>query len=76
MSINLILEGMLINIPWQNSRIVYETWDPVFEGYDVNTILNSFFNTCLRIFYCSFPLININKVLHNYSRRIISINTC
>ena len=27
-----------------------ETWDPVFEGDDVNTIFNSFLTTYLRIF--------------------------
>jgi hypothetical protein len=67
-----------INIPWQNSRIAlsYGTWDLVFEGDDVNTILNSFLNIYLRIFYSSFLLIKINKVMHNYSWRTIGINTC
>jgi hypothetical protein len=44
------------------NSLSYETWDPVFEGYYVNA--NSYLNTYLRILYSSFPLIKINKVMH------------
>jgi len=48
----------------QNS-LSYESWDQVFDGYDVNKIFNSFLNTYLRIFYASFPLKKlIMKVIH------------
>jgi hypothetical protein len=53
----------------------YRTWDPVFEGDDVNTIFNSFLNTYLRIFYSSFPLIKINEEIHNNSWIMIDIKT-
>jgi len=33
----------------QNS-LKYESWDQVFDGTDVNKVLNSFLNTYLRIF--------------------------
>jgi len=33
----------------QNS-LNYESWDQVFDGTDVNKVLNSFLNTYLRIF--------------------------
>ena len=42
---------------------------------DINTIFNSFFNTHLKIFYCSFPLITINKVMHINSWIMIGIKT-
>jgi hypothetical protein len=42
---------------------------------DINTIFNSFFNTYLGIFHCSFPLITINKVIHNNSWIMIGIKT-
>ena len=47
----------------QKNSLSYEIWEPVIEGDDVNTIFNSFLNTNLRIFYSSFPLIEINKVI-------------
>jgi len=40
---------------FQNS-LIYESWDQVFDGNDVNKIFNSFLNTYLRIFYATFPL--------------------
>jgi hypothetical protein len=54
----------------------YETWDPVFAGDGDDTILNSFLNTNFQICYSSFPPIKINEVEHNYSWRLIGINTC
>jgi len=53
----------------------YETWDSVFECNDVNTIFNSFLNTYFRIFYSSFPLIKINKVMHYNSWITIGTKT-
>jgi hypothetical protein len=32
-------------------NLSYKTWDPVFNGNEVNTIFNSFLNAYLRIFY-------------------------
>jgi hypothetical protein len=53
----------------------YEIWDSVFECDDINKIFNSSFNTCLRIFYSSFPLITINKAKHNNSWITMDIKT-
>jgi len=53
----------------------YETLDLVFEGDDVNTTFNFFLNTYLWIFYSSFPLIKINKEMHNNSWIMIGIKT-
>ena len=39
-----------------NIKLSYESWKDVFTEDDVNTIFNIFLNTCLRIFYYSFPL--------------------
>ena len=39
----------------------YETWESVFEDNDVNTVFNSFLNIFLRHFYCSFPMVRVNK---------------
>ena len=36
-------------------KLSYETWGSVFEGDEVNKILNSFLNTYLRILYSAFP---------------------
>jgi hypothetical protein len=36
-------------------KLSYETWDTVFSNVDIDTKLNSFLNTYLRIFYSSFP---------------------
>ena len=38
-------------------KLSSETWEPVFDGNDVNKIFNSFLNIVLRIYYFSFPLI-------------------
>jgi hypothetical protein len=35
-------------------KLGHEIWDNIFEGSDVNIILNNFLNTYLRIFYSSF----------------------
>jgi hypothetical protein len=42
----------------------YENWEEVFSDKNVNTILNNFLNTYLRIFYTSFPLTKV-KYQHN-----------
>jgi hypothetical protein len=41
-------------------KLSFETWEPVFGGKDVNEIFNTFLNTFLRIYYSSFPLIQVN----------------
>ena len=48
------------------SNLSYETWEHVFDGYDVNEIFNTFLNTFLRIYYSRFPLIRVkNKMNQN-----------
>jgi hypothetical protein len=47
------------------NSLSFETWGPVSEGDDVNTIFNSFLNIYIRIFYSSFPLTKINKIMYN-----------
>ena len=47
-------------------KLSHETWEPVFDGNDVNKIFNSFLNIFLRIYYSSFPLIQAkNKMNQN-----------
>jgi hypothetical protein len=53
----------------------YETWDPVFECADINTIFNSFLNTYIRNFYFSLPLIKINEIMLNNFWIVIGIKT-
>jgi hypothetical protein len=44
----------------------HETWEPVFDGNDLNKIFNSFLNIFLSIYYPSFPLIQAkSKVKQN-----------
>jgi hypothetical protein len=38
----------------------YESWDQVFDGTDVNKVLNSFLNTYLRIFM---PIFHTKKLI-------------
>ena len=57
------------------NSLSFETWGQVSEGDDVTTIFNSFLNTYIRIFYSSFPLIKINKIMCNNSWLTISIKT-
>jgi hypothetical protein len=38
------------------TKLSYETWDLTFSSDDVNKMFNSFLDTCLKIFYSSFPL--------------------
>ena len=38
-------------------KLSHETWEPIFDGNDVNKIFNSFLNIFLRIYYSSLPLI-------------------
>jgi hypothetical protein len=52
-SIRIFNDQCLFNFKMQLS---YETWDDVFSSNDVDTILNSFLNTYLRIFHSSFPI--------------------
>jgi hypothetical protein len=44
-----------------NTKLSYEVWEDIFADNDVNTIVNGFLNTYLRILYSSFPL---RKVHH------------
>jgi len=47
-------------------KLSHETWEPVFDGNDVNKFFSSFLNIFLRIYYSSFPLIQAkNKMNHN-----------
>jgi len=47
-------------------KLSHETWEPVFDGNDVNKIFNSFLNIFLRIYCSSFPLIQAkNKMNQN-----------
>ena len=47
-------------------KLSHEMWELVFDGNDVNKILNSFLNIFLRIYYSSFPLIQAkNKMNQN-----------
>jgi len=57
------------------NSLSFETWGQVSEGDDVNTIFNSFLNTYIRIFYSSFPLTKINKIMYNNSWITIGIKT-
>jgi len=34
-------------------KLSHETWEPVFDGNDVNKIFNSYLNIFLRIYYLS-----------------------
>jgi len=34
-------------------KVSYDTWDNIFQGSNVNIIVNNFLNTYLRIFYSS-----------------------
>jgi hypothetical protein len=47
-------------------KLSYETWDTTFTGNDINIMFNSFLNTYLRIFYCSFPLKKIQQISNNW----------
>ena len=40
-------------------NLSYESWEEIFTNENVDTIFNSFLNTYLRIFYHSFPLIEV-----------------
>jgi glucose-6-phosphate 1-dehydrogenase len=37
-------------------KLSFETWDISFSSDDVNIMFNALLDTCLKIFYCSFPL--------------------
>jgi hypothetical protein len=39
-----------------NIKLSCELWEDKFAEKNVNTAFNNFLNTCLRIFYSSFPL--------------------
>jgi len=45
----------------------HETWEPVFEGNDVNKIFNQFLNIFLRIYYSSFPLTQVKSKMKRNS---------
>jgi len=40
-------------------NLSYESWEEIFMEETVDSIFNSFLNTCFRIFYHSFPLKNV-----------------
>jgi hypothetical protein len=48
-------------------KLSNETWEPVFDGNDVNKIFNSFLNFSLRIYYASFPLIEVKSKVNQNS---------
>jgi hypothetical protein len=48
-------------------KLSHETWEPVFDGNDVNQIFNSFLNIFLRIYYSSFPLIQAKSKMNQNS---------
>jgi hypothetical protein len=48
-------------------KLSYETWEQVFDRNDVNKIFNSFLNIFLRIYYSSFPLIQIKNNMNQNS---------
>ena len=37
-------------------KLSHETWDISFSSDDVNVMFNALLDTCLKIFYSSFPL--------------------
>ena len=47
-------------------NLIYESWDNVFNGDDVDTMFNNFLNTYLRIFFHTFPL---KKCQNNYNNK-------
>jgi len=48
-------------------KLSHETWEPVFDGNDVNKIFNSFLNIFLRIYYSSFPQIQAKSKMKRNS---------
>jgi hypothetical protein len=47
-------------------QLSYETWDNVFVDQDIDIIFNSFLNTYLKIFNCTFPKkLVMNNTKHN-----------
>jgi hypothetical protein len=48
-------------------KLSHETWEPVFDGNDVNQLFNSFLNIFLRIYYSSFPLIQAKSKMNQNS---------
>ena len=45
-------------------KLSHETWEQVFDGHDVNKILNSFLNIFLRIYNSSFPLTQVKTKMN------------
>jgi hypothetical protein len=48
-------------------KLSHETWEQVFDGNDGNKIFNYFLNIFLRIYYCSFPLIQAKSKMSQNS---------
>ena len=48
-------------------KLSHETWEQVFDGYDVNKIFNSFLNIFPRIYYSSFPLTRVKSKVNQNS---------
>jgi hypothetical protein len=44
-------------------KLSHESWPSLFEGNDVNTILNSFLNKFIMHYNSSFPMIRVNRWL-------------
>ena len=45
-------------------KVSHKTWEPVFDGNNINKIFNSFLNIFLRIYYSSFPLIQAKNKMN------------
>jgi hypothetical protein len=56
-------------------KLVYETWDNVFENNDVNSVYNSFLNTYLRVFYSIFPLRKMIAKTHSNAWNTTGLRT-
>jgi len=48
-------------------KLSHETWETVFDGNDINKIFNPFLNIFLRIYYSSFPLIQVKSKMNQNS---------
>ena len=48
-------------------KLSHETWEQVFDGNDVDKILNSFLNIFLRIYYSNCPLTQVKSKMNQNS---------
>jgi len=56
-------------------KLSHETWEPVFDGNDVNKIFNSFLTIFFRIYYSSFSLIQAKSKMNQNSQITAGIIT-